>query len=178
MIDFFYKNIRNIRNFIFRIRYRAFHVHRTCYLGAGGEINKSLVMGPYGYIGPGAEIPSRVLMGKYVMIGRDFLITGNDHLFNIPGCPIIFSGRPEQKTCKIEDDVWIGARVTVFSGVIIGKGAIIGSGAVVTRDIPPYSIFAGVPARFIKRRFTESEALLHDEYLKLQPEMGKYPGNY
>ena len=63
-------------------------------------------------------------------------------------------GRADQ-TVVIGNDVWIGARVVIRRGVTIGDGAIIGAGSVVTRDIPPYTIAAGVPARVIKKRFNE-----------------------
>jgi maltose O-acetyltransferase len=52
----------------------------------------------------------------------------------------------------VEDDVWMGAGVNINKGVSIGKGSIIGSGSVVTKDIPPYSIAAGVPCRIIGTR--------------------------
>jgi len=58
----------------------------------------------------------------------------------------------------IGHDVWIGHDVTVTAGVTIGTGAAIGAGAVVTRDVAPYSVVGGVPAREIKRRFTETQA--------------------
>lgn len=58
----------------------------------------------------------------------------------------------------IGHDVWIGHGVTVTAGVTIGTGAVIGAGAVVTRDVEPYTVVGGVPARSIKRRFTEAQA--------------------
>lgn len=58
----------------------------------------------------------------------------------------------------IGHDVWIGHGVTVTAGVTIGTGAVVGAGAVVTRDVAPYTVVVGVPARPIKRRFTEAQA--------------------
>lgn len=58
----------------------------------------------------------------------------------------------------IGHDVWIGHGVTVTAGVTIGTGAVVGAGAVVTRDVAPYTVVGGVPAREIKRRFTEAQA--------------------
>lgn len=58
----------------------------------------------------------------------------------------------------IGHDVWIGHGVTITAGVNIGTGAVIGAGAVVTKDVAPYTVVGGVPARFIKRRFTETQA--------------------
>jgi len=58
----------------------------------------------------------------------------------------------------IGHDVWIGHGVTITAGVTVGDGAVIGAGAVVTRDVEPYTVVGGVPAREIKRRFTEEQA--------------------
>jgi acetyltransferase-like isoleucine patch superfamily enzyme len=58
---------------------------------------------------------------------------------------------------KIEDDVWIGAGAKILDGVTVGRGAVIGSGSVVTRDVPPYTVVAGVPAKLIKSRRDSEE---------------------
>ena len=74
----------------------------------------------------------------------------------------------------LEDDVWIGARVTMMQGVTIGRGAIIGAGSVVTKDVAPYTIVGGVPAREIRKRFTNEDIVIHDNYLATQPREGDY----
>ena len=60
----------------------------------------------------------------------------------------------------IGNDVWIGANVTIVNGVTIGDGAVIGANSIVTKDIPPYSIYGGVPAKCIRMRFIESNRFL------------------
>jgi virginiamycin A acetyltransferase len=114
-----------------------------------------------------------VHIGKYTSIGRDcnfFLhanhrpdwITTSSQLWG-PVTPEIADmhmkmGHP---ACKgdiiVGNDVWIGAKSTIMSGVKIGDGSIIGAGSTVTKDVPPYSIVAGNPAKFIKFRFTEEQ---------------------
>lgn len=69
------------------------------------------------------------------------------------------------KDVIIEEDVWCGANVTILKGVKIGRGAIIAAGSVVTKDVLPYSIYGGVPARFIKKRFTDDEIREHEQHL-------------
>ena len=72
----------------------------------------------------------------------------------------------------VEDDVWIGYGVTIMSNVKIGQGAIIAAGAVVTKDVPPYAIVGGVPAKVIKYKFSDEiiEELLKIDYSKLTKE--------
>ena len=63
----------------------------------------------------------------------------------------------ENYLCVIGNDVWIGSDVVIMDGTRIGDGAIIAAGAVVTKDVPPYSIYGGVPAKFLKSRFTDGQ---------------------
>ena len=73
----------------------------------------------------------------------------------------------------VEDDVWIGCRVTVLSGVHIGQGAVVAAGSVVNKDVPPYAIVGGVPAKVIKYRFEPEmiEELLKIDYSRLDEPM-------
>ena len=166
--------LRQLRIAWRRFRYGTAYVHSTSYLGPECSLHRSLVMGPYGYIGPGAMLPEGVVMGKYVMIGPGLLITGDDHRFDKVGEAVIFSGRPTQRNCIIEDDVWIGARVIILKGTRIGRGAIIAAGAVVVKDVDPYTIVGGVPARVIGQRFNEEDALQHDAFLAGPAKEGEY----
>lgn len=65
----------------------------------------------------------------------------------------------------IEEDVWIGANVTILKGVTIGKSSIIAAGALVIKDVPPYSIVGGVPAKFIKKKWDKEEEEKHKSFL-------------
>lgn len=72
----------------------------------------------------------------------------------------------------IKDDVWIGANSIILSGVCIGQGAVVAAGSVVTKNVPPYAIVGGNPAKVIKSRFSESiiKKLLTIDYSKLKPD--------
>lgn len=75
----------------------------------------------------------------------------------------------------IDDDVWIGYGATIMSGVHVGQGAVVAAGAVVTKDVPPYAIVGGVPAKVIKYRFTDEiiEVLMKVDYSKITDKMIK-----
>jgi hypothetical protein len=102
------------------------------------------------------------------MFASEVMVLGGDHRFDLPGVPMMCSGRPEMPPTSIGDDVWIGYRAVIMAGVSIGRGAIVAAQAVVTHDVPPYAIVAGVPARVIAHRFTRAEDLeMHERMLSL-----------
>ena len=76
------------------------------------------------------------------------------------------------KDVTVEEDVWLGVNVTLLSGVTVGRGSIVAAGAVVSKDVPPYSIVGGVPAKFIKFKWNINQILEHEA--KLYPEEERY----
>ena len=141
-------------------------IHSTCRVVFPNRISKDFVMGPYSLLSRGTSICGRVKAGKYVMIAPDVTIAGADHIFNEVGVPMYFAGRPELEDTVIDDDVWIGARVCILAGVRIGRGSIVAMGSVVTKDVAPYTVVGGVPAKQIRKRFNEEDAAKHDLMLE------------
>ena len=90
-------------------------------------------------------------IGDDVMIAAGAAIIPANHAFGRKDIPMNLQGY-DTKGITIGDDVWIGANATILDGVHVGKGAIIAAGAVVTKDVAPYTIVAGVPAKLIKKR--------------------------
>ena len=96
------------------------------------------------------------VLGKYVTeVGEgDKYEVVNGKVVNCFDAPIIFEG-----------DNWVGMNAVILKGVTVGKGAIIAAGAVVTHNVPPYEIWGGVPAAFLKKRFSDEQIARHEEQL-------------
>ncbi len=133
-------------------------------MGVGVYIMKGCyIMSPFGI-----EIGNNVSINRYTTIsGQGGLRIGNNVMI-APNCNILTSNHEYRKRgvpmmsqgesmglVVIKDDVWLGANVVVSPGVTIGEGSIVGANAVVTKNVDPYTIVGGVPARFIKNRFNE-----------------------
>ncbi|NMG21820.1 acyltransferase [Brasilonema bromeliae] len=105
------------------------------------------------FIGPGVCIagPGDIKIGKRCLIAANSGIYANNHNFADPNEPIKYQGIT-RKGIVIEDDCWLGHGVVVLDGVTIGQGSVIGAGAVVTKNIPPFSVAVGVPAKVMKSR--------------------------
>ena len=181
-----WERMETMRGFLFSIYQRfpdwlKFYLCKLIYkpqLGRKVGIYGNVLFGPnvsigdYSYIhGPGRL--SEVTIGKYCGIARDFSVITSNHaytsfanypLFHQMNSPL--HGKKVEKDSThlvdlrdlvIENDVWIGERVTILSGVKIGDGAIVGACSFVNRDIPPYAIAVGVPAKVIRYRFNDEK---------------------
>lgn len=109
-------------------------------------------LGDYSGIGVNAKIHGKCIIGHHVMMGEECIVITRNHNYSRTDIPMMEQGFDEEMPVVIGNDVWIGDRVTILPGVHIGDGCIIGAGTVVTKDIPSYSIAAGVPARVIRSR--------------------------
>lgn len=126
-----------------RIRIRAIHLPVELAALPGG----TLTIGDRTFINSGVSICAQksVTIGENCAIGNMSLIMDTD--FHTPGD---HTSWPEARPVVLEDDVWLGARVTVLKGVTIGRGAVVAAGAVVTKNVPPRTVVGGVPAKFIR----------------------------
>jgi len=150
-------------------------------LGPRVEVLKNTRIGRFSYLNPGTVVYPRVTIGRFCSIGRDchlgvarhptdFLSTHPFQRF-----PLKFPDHPDYAGVRhvkwkldgwtdtmIGSDVWIGTHALVHTGVTVGAGAVIGANAVVVRDVRPYAIVAGSPAKEIRRRFSDErvDALL------------------
>ena len=117
------------------------------YIGSGVNVK----IGQHSHINENVFIQGAKI-GSFVMIAPGVCILTQGHEFKRIDIPMINQGETKELIPIIEEDVWIGRNVIIMPGVKIGKGSIIGAGAVVTKDIQPFSIVGGVPAKLIKKR--------------------------
>ncbi|HTD99694.1 MAG TPA: acyltransferase [Mucilaginibacter sp.] len=111
----------------------------------------SIIIGDHCMINENVYIQQAVI-GNYVMIAPNVALYANTHIYESKDIPMALQGKSIEQPCIIEDDVWIGRNAVIMPGVRIGTGSIIGAGAVVTKDVEPYCVMGGVPAKLIKKR--------------------------
>lgn len=133
---------------------------------------RSGYIGAYSYIGANCSLPN-VKIGRFSSIGNCIKVVNSVHpIYNVSTSPSFYSSKHYYSFSKLQlfddilsingysaiigNDVWIGDNVLIKGGIKIGDGAIVAMGAVVTKDVPPYAIVGGVPAKIIKYRFDTS----------------------
>lgn len=126
-----------------------------CSIGPGAMLQGNIEMGDNCSVQAYAILTGypkgKITIGNGVRIASHTVFVAANHNFDRVDIPIYKQGLQESPI-QVQDDVWIGSRVCVLSGVTIGKGSVIGAGSVVTKDIPPFSIAVGSPARVIRNR--------------------------
>lgn len=147
-------------------QWRKKNPHNSTYLIQNGSPIGEVKVGKHTYGGLNVLncTSNKLVIGSYCSIAKQTaFILGVDHRMSgvstYPFKKLMLHGEQEaisKGDIIIEDDVWIGYGAIILSGVHIGQGAAIAAGAVVSKDVPPYAIVGGVPAKIIKYRFSES----------------------
>lgn len=163
------KKLRDL--FLARIRWRKYKIGKHFHAGIRVRLwaKSKLEIGDYFYIGRDSFIETDCTVGDYVIFGNRVAIVGRyDHNYQQIGVPTRLAMQMQDADYNwkglglitvIEDDVWVGYGSTILSGVKIGTGSIIAAGSVVTKDVEPYSIYGGFPAKKLKDRFDTAEDL-------------------
>ena len=132
--------------------YRRFSLGRRSVVEAFSCVNNAVgdvIIGDHTRIGLHNTIIGPVTIGSHVNLAQGITVTALNHNFADTSLRIDEQG-VSTKAVTIEDDVWVGANAVILPGVTVGRHAVIAAGAVVTKDVPPFSIVGGVPARVLK----------------------------
>lgn len=123
------------------------------------QVEQGVTIGRFSYLNAYTQIEGNTTIGRYCSIGINCLIGAEEHPTQfLSTSPSVYQHIPGaqpngQALTSIGNDVWIGAHVIIKRGLKIGNGAVIGAGAVVTKDVPPYAMVGGVPAKILRFRF-------------------------
>lgn len=109
-----------------------------------------VIIGHNSLVGMGNVIIGPVAIGNNVILAQNIVASGLNHEYRDVAMPVHLQ-KVTTAPITIEDDCWIAANVVITAGVTIGKHCVIAAGSVVTKDVPPFSVAAGNPARVIKR---------------------------
>lgn len=139
-------------------------------IGISVKVPQGSRLGRYGYIGRGFQSGSPVSVGDLCMISTGVNIVANDHDPYLPDKPMRLAFNWGHQVTVFESDVWVGHGAVIRSGLKLARGSVIAAGSVVTKDVDPYTIVGGNPARVIRARFTEDIRSEHDRLLYGAPD--------
>jgi acetyltransferase-like isoleucine patch superfamily enzyme len=119
----------------------------------GREIGSGLSIGDYSNIGAYCYVgcSGKIEIGKNVLMSPYVSLFAENHNYQDINIPMREQG-VTRSPIVVEDDCWLASKSTILAGVRIGRGSIVAAGAVVTKDVPPYTIVGGVPAKIIRQR--------------------------
>ena len=165
--------------------WRSVRIGRNCVIGNGttfnvnnGQGRERIVIGDFSYVGSFNFFSNGGLiqLGDYCLLGPGCRFLGANHIYSDPLRPYISTGVTDHGQILLGTNCWLGTDVTILGSVTVGHGSVLGAGSLVTRDVPPFSLALGNPARIVKRydiaskewvpaaNFTpEMEAMLPDE---------------
>jgi acetyltransferase-like isoleucine patch superfamily enzyme len=121
------------------------------WITAPGEARVLIGAGTFLNIGVMIAAEELVEIGDHCMIANGCFVSDSSHRYDDPVKPITWQGFESKGPTRIGDNCWLGAHAVITSGVSIGRRCVVGAGSVVTKDVEPYSIIAGAPAKLIRR---------------------------
>jgi maltose O-acetyltransferase len=133
---------------IFKFVGKDVKVHGSLELGSGHKIE----IGDHSSINRGCWVSNDTIIGNDVMMGPNISIISSSHNFESTEVSMREQGEAIRRPVVICDDVWVGANTIILPGVKIGPHSIIGAGSVVTKDVEPWAIVGGNPAKLIRKR--------------------------
>lgn len=143
------------RRDIFPFNY--FHMGKYSYIESFCTINNGvgdIYIGDYSRVGVGNTIIGPIEIGNHVNLAQNVVLSGLNHTYEAVD-KLIDEQTVSTKKIVIEDDCWIGANSVIVAGVRIGRHSVVGAGSVVSKDVPPYTIVVGNPAKIVKQYDSE-----------------------
>lgn len=179
MKNYIFEQGRRLRNRVslkFAVRKNVVFGH-SLHVGPGSVIEAPhhLSIGDNVYVGKNCTIECDGSIGNHVLIANMVGLVGRyDHDYSVVGMPVRqspwigdldYDGPGKGLKIVVEDDVWVGYGAILLSGIKVERGAIIAAGSVVTRDVPPYAIVAGTPAKVLSYRYSSQQIIEHERQI-------------